>query len=76
MTRSRPGRALVYELAIAGRLGPVLTHALGPGVTATLREQTILRVRPAASGPGVPELVALLENEGLEIDEISSVPAR
>ncbi len=56
-----------FELAIEGRLGPVLRWALRPGSVVSSHTCTILRAR---SGRELAELVELLDSRGLRIEGV------
>ncbi len=67
--QSKPGAALVYELTIAGGIGPVVRNALRPQVAEPPRLFTILRTG-ALSGRDLVDLVLLLHSRGLDIEGI------
>lgn len=72
MTSCRESEGTVYELVVAGSLGPVLARALAPYATASRQPQTILR----ASVPGNADLLDLLERlqaQGLEVANITAL---
>jgi hypothetical protein len=57
-----------YELTIEGHLGPVLLHALGPGVSAARRDGSVLLTTLSGDGPdSLVALLSALEAHGLEV---------
>lgn len=72
--QSRPGSALVYELTIAGGIGPIVRNALRPQVAEPPRLFTILRTG-ALSDRDVVDLVLLLHSRGLDIECIFETTA-
>lgn len=64
---------VVYELTIAGTLGPALRVVLQPLVSASAELQTILRAR-VPSDVDLVDLVRILDGLGVEFADITSVP--
>lgn len=64
---------MVYELTVAGALGPAVKAVLQPLVTASAELQTILR---AEVPPDVDlvDLVRILDALGVEFADITTVP--
>lgn len=69
MTRheERPSDAL-FEVTIAGSLGPLLRFALSPCRTAPPQESTVLRVAQPA-GRDLVDLVDRLQHRGLVVED-------
>lgn len=59
--------SIEYELTIDGRLGPVLLHALGPGLETRTGSFTTLR---AESASDLASLLAALHAHGLRIESV------
>lgn len=60
----------VFEVAIAGGLGPVVTNALMPWVSSGAHHVTIVRAR-AADRVDIADVVGHLEDNGVTVVEIS-----
>jgi hypothetical protein len=69
---SGPG---LYELTVAGAIGPVLRFALKPHKIAPTQMCTILRTRASADRDLV-DLMVMLESRGLEVEDVSRVDPR
>jgi hypothetical protein len=64
----------VYELTLAGAIGPMLRCALRPHEVARTQLCTILRARGSADGDLV-DLMLLLESRGLQVEDVSRIDA-
>jgi hypothetical protein len=65
----------VYELTLAGAIGPVLRFALKPHQVAQTQICTILRTRASADRDLV-DLMLRLESRGLKVEDVSRVDTR
>jgi hypothetical protein len=72
VTASPGPEPTVYELTIAGTIGPVLRGALAPYASATSEVHTVIRA-DVAQGDLV-DLVLMLQARGLEIADIHELP--
>lgn len=63
---------VVYELTVAGALGPVLRSALAPCFVAQTEPQTVLRANVHDDGDLI-DLLRLLESRGLDVADIAVV---
>jgi hypothetical protein len=64
----------IYELTVAGALGPVLRCALRPHKVARTQLCTILRIRPSADRDLV-DLMERLESRELKVEDVSRIDA-
>jgi hypothetical protein len=61
----------IYELTVAGALGPVLRCALRPHKVAQMQVCTILRW--TAADRDVVDVMLLLESKGLTVEDVSTM---
>ena len=74
----RPGWAsgpAMYELTVAGAIGPVLRCALKPHKVEKTQICTILRAGASADRDLV-DLMLMLESRGLKVEDVSRVDTR
>ena len=68
MSKTWPDAEVVFELTVAGELGPVLRCALQPDAVEQ-QPCTVFRAT-AGAGLGVADLVGMLDAEGLTVESI------
>ena len=73
MTRDITPDSHLYEISVAGTLGPVVRHALRPCHTGETSYLTVLRLS-VSDDQGVAEMVGKLESMGLELAAVEIVP--
>jgi hypothetical protein len=69
---SGSGRGSVYEISVAGPLGPVLRHALSPCRTGGTSYDTVVRVT-GREGEDLADVLGRLGSMGLELSTITVV---
>jgi hypothetical protein len=72
MTPDTSGRATVFELTIAGEVGPVLRQAMSPHRVVRSDLCTILRARSDAVGD-LEGLLLVLQQRGLTVEGMFAV---
>jgi hypothetical protein len=61
----------IYELTVAGAIGPVLRYALRPHRVARMQVCTILRWAP--EDRDLADVMLLLESKGLTVEDVSTI---
>lgn len=72
MSEPTSGGPAVYELTVAGALGPVLRAALQPHDTCKTEACTVMRAG-AADHRDIVDLVRLLDSKGLRVEGVSRI---
>jgi hypothetical protein len=75
MTPDCTSGSAVYELTVAGAIGPVLRCALKPHKVERTQICTILRAGASADRDLV-DLMLILESRGLNVEDVSRVDTR
>lgn len=71
MATHRAPEEMVYEFTIAGGIGPAVTAALGPCLTAISEVQTVVGAK-FSGGVDLADLVLWLEARGLAVASIAA----